>query len=528
MSQDPTAIQHAADAASAAYKRRLVELPHSFRPMTMAAALRAATRREPGKIALIHEGRNITYRDFMRRVDQATDAAIGVLGLKKGQNAVVIARNCIEYLEIICGLPEAGVPVATVNPRLTLSEIKEICEDAQAAVIFVDAKTAPVVRSIDLHPRPHIIEIGPQYEAWLTRNTRPVQRPLIEEWDIWSIPYTSGTTGRPKGVMLSHRARIMNFLAKSGEYGCFSSEDRFLSISPMNHGPGTAFPLNALIFGGSVEILDRFDPVTVLRKLKHDKFTGIFMVPTHFHGVFEVDAAILAECRRPPIRTIISSAAALSQEMKEKVVDYFGEGVLHELFSSTENSLVSNLRPADQLRKTRCVGLPFAQALVSIRNEQGKECAPAEVGELFSLSPYTFSGYWNRPEETAAAFHEGWVTVGDLARRDDEGYIYIVDRKKDMIITGGVNIYPREIEQVLATYPGVTAVAVVGAPHPKWGEIPRVFVTLAQDATLTLDDVRDFCSDRLAAFKIPKELRVLESMPRNGNGKILKTALRGM
>ena len=351
-------------------------------------------------------------------------------------------------------------------------------------------------------------------------------RPPIDENTIWTIPYTSGTTGRPKGVMLSHRARLQNFQAKAEEFACFGVDDKFLSITPMNHGPGTSFALNALVFGGSVELLDSFDAQTVLQKLKFGGFSGIFTVPTNFHAFFALDAATLTRCRRPPLKAIISNAAPLPQALKPAIVDYFGPDVLHELYSSTETSLVCNLRPVDQLRKPGSVGLPFRRTSVRIVRDEGSHCDVEEVGELYARSPYLFSGYWNLAAETAAAFDDGWVSVGDLARRDAEGYIYIVGRKKDMVISGGVNIYPREIEDLLAQHPAVAEIAVIGVPDEKWGERLRAFIVSHDPLAITPDSLRRFCAGRLAAYKLPREIVFVSALPRDASGKVLKHELR--
>ena len=411
---------------------RRVDLPHSFRSMTMGRAVQAARHRHPDKIAVVHGPHSRTYAQFADRAAAIARACVDVLGLRPGDRAAIAANNCIEYLEIIIGVPDAGVPVATINSRLTAEEIVAICNDAAARVLFADAGTAARLRGAAFRSIERIIEIGAAFESWLTSADPATPLPQVDEWDIWTIPYTSGTTGEPKGVMLSHRARLLNFFAKAQEYGCFSPDDRFLSITPMNHGPGTSFPLNALVFGGSVEIMDRFDPAAVLRKLKSGAFDGIFTVPTHFHEFFALDPALLEQCRRPPLKAIISNAAPLPQELKPRIVEFFGEGLLHELYSSTETSLVCSLRPADQLVKPRSVGLPFAAHPVRIVGDDGVDCAPGEVGELFANSPYLFSGYWNRPAETAAAFRGEWVSVGrhgatrrgrlPLHRRSQEGH----------------------------------------------------------------------------------------------------------
>ena len=369
-----------------------------------------------------------------------------------------------------------------------------------------------------------MIEIGPDYEALLAGAQTPDILPRIDESDAWTIPYTSGTTGKPKGVVLSHRSRMLVGLICASEFGCFGPDDRFLAISPMSLGGGLGFPVSILSLGGSIEILDKFDPEVTLERLKNGGITGLFMVPTHFQMIFELPPETLAKYERPPIKSILANAAPLPQAMKERIIPYFGETVLNELYGATETGLVCNLRPRDQLRKVSCVGTPFAHVEAEIRREDGTVCDRDEVGELWSRAPIMFNGYWNRPEETAKAVKGGWVSVGDMARRDDEGFIYIVDRLKDMVISGGVNIYPREIEEVLFTHPAIADVAVVGIPDERWGERLKTFAVLR--SPLSADDIAAFCADKIASYKIPKELAVVDTLPRNANGKVLKTELR--
>ena len=482
-------------------------------------------RRRPDKVAVIHGDRQLTFRTFVGRIEALADAAAGTLGLRPGMNAAIAARNSIAYLEIACGVPEAGVALATINARLTPAEIVAICDDAQAEVLFADPDLATVLRGLRFKAPTRIIEIGAEYESLLA-GALPQPRPLVEEWATWTIPYTSGTTGQPKGVLVSHRSRILISFAQAAEFGCFGPDDRFLSVTPMNFGGGLAFPLGVLLFGGTAEIMDKFDPAAVLQKLKFGGTTGTFLVPTQFYAMLNQPAEVLEACRRPPVRTIISNAAPLSQAMKERLVPYFGAGILHETYASTEGGIITNLRPVDQLRKQSCVGLPFAQTLVEIRDESGKPCAPGDVGELFSRSPYLFNGYWNRPGETAAAFRDGWVSVGDMAKRDAEGFIYIVDRKKDMVITGGINVFPREIEEVLLTHAAIADVAVIGVPDERWGERLKAIAVLRPGQSLTLEELTLFCAGKVAGYKVPKDLAVVEVLPRNANNKVLKTELR--
>ncbi len=502
------------------------ELPDSYRPLSLADGIRSAMYRNPGKIALQEGKRSCDYHSLVDRIDRVSQAIVSDSDLVAGNHAAILAGNCIEFVEVIAGAAQVGVPMATVNPRLSAAEVAQICDNAEALVLFVDQAHAEMARDIEFVSVSRIIEFGTEYDNWLA-NARPIQSPpLVPEWDVFTIPYTSGTTGRPKGVMVSHRSRMLTLFGMAMEYGCYSPDDRFLAIAPMCHGAGLAFSLAPLFFGGYAQIVQVFDPEEVLRALKQDGMTGVFMVPTHFHGIFALDEKVLAANRPERLNAIISNAAPLAQATKERIVGYFGEGLLHETYGSTEAGIVTNLRPADQLVKEKCVGQPFPETMVRLLGEDGQECAPDEVGELFSLSPYLFNGYWNLPEETAAAFRDGWCTVGDLARRDEEGYVYLVDRKKDMVITGGVNVYPREIEEVLIRHPAVSDVAVIGVPDERWGERLKAFVVLQPTQALDTDAMIEYCEGQLARFKVPRDLQCIDVLPRNAGGKVLKTELR--
>ena len=437
-------------------------------------------------------------------------------------------------MEIVLGASQAGVALATINPRLSLPEILAICEDAQARVIFADAEFADALR--DAVPgagtagRPAIIAIGPELEAWLAQASplalSGARAPSVREWDNFTIPYTSGTTGKPKGVLVPHRSRILTLFGMAVEYGCYAPDDRFLAIAPMCHGAGMIFSLAPVFFGGYAEIMDKFVPELVLERLGSGEISGFFAVPTHFHALLSVAPGLLAASRTTALKAVISNAAALPQVMKERLVAHFGPGLLHETYGSTEAGIVSNLRPPDQLRKIQCVGQPFPCTEVELRRPDGTVCAADEVGELFSRSPYLFNGYWGRPQETVEALREGWVTVGDLARRDGEGYLYIVDRLKDMVISGGVNIYPREVEEVIVQFPGIVEAAVVGVPDEKWGEVLKAFVVRRAGAEVSAEGLLRFLEPRIARMKVPKAVEFIEQIPRNANGKVLKTALR--
>jgi acyl-CoA synthetase (AMP-forming)/AMP-acid ligase II len=501
-----------------------VSLPDTFRPITMASGIRCNLARGPGRVALICADRSLTYGQLVDRIARVGSLGLA-LGLRPGDRAAIVSGSCLEYLEIVDGLAEAGIAVATPNPRQTATELGFILADCGARVAFVSPQAEVVVRAADCPDLERIIVIGPDYEA-LLQDARPTTLPQAAEWSAFAIPYTSGTTGKPRGVVLPHRSRALLGFAMASEFGCYGPDDRFLAVTPMFHGAGFANVHTSVFFGGTCEILQSFEPEIYLRRLSDGGATGTFVVPTIFHSVFGLEQPVLDRYRSHRLRALMSNAAALPQKTKEIIVDYFGENLLHEMYGSTEAGTVLNLRPAEQLLKKQCVGHPCMMNQVKLLDDHGNPVKRGDVGELFSTSPNLFLGYWNNPEATAAAMRDGWFSAGDLAWQDGDGCYYIVDRKKDMYISGGVNVYPREIEEFLFRLPGVRDAAVVGIPDDYWGEAGKAFLVLEPGAEVTVESVLAICRDSIAGYKVPRHVVFVEGLPRNPAGKVLKTELR--
>ena len=501
--------------------------PETYLPLSIASGIRAAAARTPDKTALSQGERAWTYRHLAGRINRVANGARAGLGLGVGERAAVLTPNCMEIVELVCGLGDAGVTAVMVNPCLPAREVEYILDDSGARALIVHPALAESARALQYTGLNRVLVLGEDYEDWLAKAADSVPAGIGEEWEAFAMHYTAGTTGQPKGVLVPHRSRVLTFFGMGVEYGCYGPGDRALAIAPMFHGAGLAFALAPLFFGGYCRVLEHFEPEETLRSLADDRLTNTFMVPTHFNAIFGLEQGFLDRHRRQPaLKTIVSNAAPLPQITKERIIEYFGDTILHETYGSTEAGIVSNLRPPDQLRKQQCVGLPFPCTQVKLVDKGGRKVETGEVGELYSHSPYLFNGYWNRPDATAEAFDSGWLTVGDLARRDDEGYFYLVDRKNDMIISGGVNIYPREIEEQLLAHSDVREAAVVGVADDYWGEAVKAFVVLDSAKNATGNELAVFLKDRLASYKVPKFFQFIDALPRNAAGKVLKRELR--
>lgn len=507
--------------------------------LTVADAVATHARLMPSKIAARDSRRELSFALLHERASCLANGLLG-LGLVKGDRVALLAYNCIEWMEIYVALARAGLVAVPINFRLTAPEVAYIAKDSGARAFIVQDELVDRVQGLrtDLNIAQQAwitlggipLAGGSDYEAVIA--TAPTHEPpvSVQADDPCALMYTSGTTGRPKGAIRSHGGNTLIALATALEMR-FSPDDSALLVMPMCHANSLYFSHTFTHMGATCVIDDRksFDPEALLASLAHQKITFTSLVPTHYIMMLGLPKAIKEHYDVSAVEKLMISSAPARKDTKLAILDYFKNGKLYELYGSTEAGWVTLLRPEEQIDQLGSVGREWAgSGPIRILDADGKEVPDGEVGELFSRTPYVFDGYWRNPQKTAEAFRGPWCSVGDMARRDAQGFIHLVDRKSNMIITGGENVYPSEVEGVLGAHPTVKDVAVVGIPHDKWGEAVQAVVVLHERAQVNEAELLDWCRSRMAGYKRPQSVLFMSEaeLPRTATGKILHRVLR--
>ncbi|MFG1943680.1 class I adenylate-forming enzyme family protein [Nonomuraea sp. NPDC048826] len=503
-------------------------------PLSIAGGVREFARATPSATAVIDGERTLTYAALDERANRLACALLA-RGLTTGDRVAVLLGNRLEYPEIAAGIAKAGLVMVPLNPRLTAGEARYILEHSGSSAIILDDACAAVAGDTIEELRLTALSIdgtqtGRSYEAELAASRAADPGVRVDELDPFCITYTSGTTGRPKGVVISHRSRALTFYCSALEWGLGAGRVS-VAVAPMYHGAGFAFGYAPVYTGGTVTMLRKWDPEALLRLVERDRAQSVFLVPTHAQMLRGLDDGKLAGHDLSSLDTLYFNAAALPWTLKQWVMEAFPACGVHELYGSTEAGIVTNLRPVDQHRKPGSVGHAWYMTELRVVDGAGEPVGPGEPGELFSRSPFLMNGYHDDPAATAECITEdGFLTCGDIVVRDEEGFVHVVDRKKDMIISGGLNIYPREIEDVLATHGAVAEAAVVGTPSEQWGEEVMAYVVLRRGAEAPAEalfpELEAHCRAGLAGYKIPRRWQVIDELPRNAGGKVVKRDLK--
>lgn len=514
-----------------------VEQPYLARRQNWTNQLARHALMQPAEPALRFLGRTTTWGQLDERVTKLA-GALGRRGVSFGDRVLVLMLNRTEFIESVLAVNKLGAIAVPVNFRMTPPEIAFLVGDCAARVAVTESVLAPVATAVrELDPTLEtVIVAGGATEDGLLGYDDLIAEPGLdaEPVDIPNdapalIMYTSGTTGRPKGAVLTHiniSGQAMTVLFTSGVD--LNHDVGFIGV-PLFHIAGIGNTIVGLLLGRPTVLypLGAFDPGALLDVLAEEAVTGIFLVPAQWQAVC---AEQRANPRRLKLRTLSWGAAPASDTLLRDMAETFPGAQILAAFGQTEMSPVTcMLLGEDALRKLGSVGKVIPTVAARIVDEDMNDVPVGQVGEIVYRAPTLMAGYWNNPKATAEAFAGGWFHSGDLVRQDEDGYIWVVDRKKDMIISGGENIYCAEVENVLAAHPSIAEVAVIGRAHEKWGEVPVAVAALratAGGAGLTLADLDAFLTERLARYKHPKALEVVDALPRNPAGKVLKTELR--
>lgn len=495
--------------------------------------LRKTAREHPKDRAIVFGGHTLDYATF----DQLSDRCAGGLaaqGIRKGDRVGLYCINSDAFAIVYFGIVKAGAVVVPINLLLNPKEIAFILADAGAKALCYHEAFAPAVQSLRSSVRSleFAVCIGEKKASEndllfgellkTTQNAPQIQFDPAN--DMAAIIYTSGTTGRPKGAMLTHSNLVSNTASVMSALHLKPGEDIFIVVLPMFHAfAATASMLTPLLNGCTIIPMPKFEPETAAKIIEAEKVTHFMGVPSMFMVLLHLPDEYVPKFRS--LKCAFSGGAAMPVEVMRKFEARFGK-LIYEGDGPTECSPVTCVNPIGGVRKPASVGKPLPSVDMKILDEQGREVPHGQIGEICVRGPNVMKGYWNLPKETAEAFFGEWFRTGDLGTEDDDGYFCIVDRKKDMIIVNGMNVYPRIVEEVLYKHPAVREAAVIGEPDELHGEIPVACIAVRDGAKLTSAEVRAFCRDSLGRHEVPKKVFFMPELPKNGAGKIMKRELR--
>jgi long-chain acyl-CoA synthetase len=498
--------------------------------MNLSLTLQSIARVHADRPAISWEGSGLSYGGFEAQVQAIAGA---LLRLKKGQRVALAMENCPEYFPLLFGIWRAGLSAVPMNNKLHPKEMAWILADSESKLCIASPKLADALSEADLRIETPIIATGTANHRALLAGEAVQGEPGDANDEAWLF-YTSGTTGRPKGAMLSHRNLLFACQCYWADIDYIDTRDTILHAAPLTHGSGL-YGLAHIARGSHNVILEgSFEPERVFAALAAYDNCAMFAAPTMVSRLINDPRAGEADTRG--LKSIIYGGAPMYLSDLKRALELFGPK-LYNLYGQGESPMtITGLDKAMHAEFARAgrddrltsAGIARTGVAVQVVGEDGRQLPFGEVGEIVTMSDCVMLGYWASPEATARTLRNGWLWTGDLGSMDAEGFLTVKDRSKDMIISGGSNIYPREIEEVLLTHPAVLEAAVVGRPHAEWGEEVVAFVVARDGASVSADDLDALCLDNIARFKRPKDYRFVAALPKNNYGKILKTELRGL
>ena len=492
-------------------------------------------QRTPDRPACIMPDGTISFGLLDREINILA-AALQRLGLRPGDSMSTLFQNRNDVFVVWAAAAKLKVTALILNFKLKESELAYILEDSECKLLLYDTDFKEIVEKLKskmIHAVPIPVCSGGQplsggfrLEALMSHSaSAPPQAQEPSGIVPPTLAYTSGTTGKPKGVFRSGGNRLEYLLRLAHLFGS-GHDDVHLVAGPLYHAGPFGWAAFSILLGNTVVIMPKFDAEAFLRLVSEYKVTTTFLVPTMVQRILNLPHSRRRQYDITSLQSLTVSGEFFPPAMKQKCIDYFGEGKLYEFYGSTETGVVTYIRPQDQLRKPGSCGKVLDGIKIKILNDDRQEVPPGEVGVLYVKSPYLLDGYHKNPEATKANYYDGYFTIGDMGYMDDEGFYYILDRAVDMIISGGVNIYPAEIEEVLFRHKDIKAAAVIGVADSHWGEKIVAFVVPGSGARIEAGQVIDYIGANLASYKKPKEVVLVDQLPVSATGKILKRELR--
>lgn len=478
--------------------------------------------RTPHKAITIFDGQPTTYREMADR-SAALAAGLRERGVGRGDVVGLLSYNCPEFLETVFAANFLGAIAMPINWRLAAPEVRYILEHSGAKAFVFDEELAPLARDAAKGMDATLFcACMPLTDLHVATSATPA---AVEPDDIHRLMYTSGTTGRPKGVMLTHANLAWKNLAHIVEFG-FTSDDLGLACGPLYHVGALDLTTTTLIAAGATTIIHHaFDAAAVVDELERSRVTTVWLAPAMVNAIMALPD--VEERDLSSVRVIINGGEKMPIPLIERIQRTFPSAWFADAYGLTETVSGDTFLDRDSIvTKLGSVGRPCLYLELDVWDEDGRSVPAAERGEIVLRGPKVFKGYWRDADATAAAFAGGWFHTGDIGVRDEDGYLFIVDRLKDMIVSGGENIAGSEVERVLYEHPSVLEVAVVGRPDDRWGEVPVAYVALRPGETTTAEELIEHCRTQLARFKVPKDVTFIDALPRNPSGKVLKRELR--
>ncbi|WCN39333.1 long-chain-fatty-acid--CoA ligase [Aneurinibacillus uraniidurans] len=500
--------------------------------MTLIDNLVRSTTDYPGRVAYVYNGVETTYEELYEQVHH-TASYLATAGIGSGDHVALLLSNSPEFVIAYYGILLSGAAVVPINPSYTAHELQFILHNSGARMAIAMSVLLPAFETM----RPQLPELQTVVLAGVEETSAPWtvpfhkmiaytnsrwKAPVIDGEDRAVILYTSGTTGTPKGAILTHRNMASNADAISQYLGVYT-KDTFVAVLPMFHVFCMTVCLNAPIANGAkILILPRFGPKQLIELIEERQATIFAGVPAMYNFIMQQQD--LSPSALASLRICVSGGAAMPVALLHEFEKRFDK-VISEGYGLSEAAPVTAFNPVEGVRKPGSVGVDIPGVTNKVVDAEGRELERGEVGELIVRGPNVMVGYLNLPEDTAVALRDGWLYTGDMAYMDEDGYVFIVDRKKDMILVGGYNVYPREVEEVLYMHPLVVEAAVIGVPDENFGERVQAYV-VRKDESLTENELYEHCSHDLARYKVPKDIIFIEELPKNTTGKILRRSLK--